>query len=251
MKTRSERRTGIESQAVARLPFIVVLLGLIGTGANAEIGIEARAEPNGLPPKYAVSPGGKPLTQEDYASLNEGGIIAHHADILGSPVKKSTAIALIDAPPEAVFTVLTDYEDFPQFMPFTKKVTVHQEEKRLCVRYDLDLPWPIGDRHYVVEMDDGREEIAGTPVMHSRWTYQPGSGNIRDTFGSWEILPYGEAKSFVRYTVFTDPGGRIPKWARRMAPKIAVPRVIKGLRKRVKKTLAEEAKRASSAPANR
>lgn len=187
-----------------------------------------------LPAEYAKAPNGEALTEEDYAALANGEILVVLEEIPDTPVKVATAVALVAAPPEQVFAVLSDRTEFPHFMPYCKKVEVKEKKGEWSrVRFELDFPPPIANRHYVLQLTDRIEEVSGTTVLTSRWTYEPGSGNINDTYGSWEVLPYEGNASFIRYTVFTDPGGKLPAWMRTMATKIAVPRVIKGLRKRV------------------
>jgi ribosome-associated toxin RatA of RatAB toxin-antitoxin module len=209
----------------------LVLMGVVLMAAAGPV----RAEPPGLPCEYDKSPDGKPLTDEQRTALDKGEILVHLAAIKDTPVKKATAIALVDAPPEQVFAVLTDYNEFTRFMPYCKKVKLQKrKDEKSWVRFELDFPWPIGDRHYVLQMTDRREEVAGTPVLVSRWTYEPDSGNINDSKGSWELIAYGPKRSFVRYTVFTDPGGSVPNWAGNMATEVAVPKVIQGLRERAK-----------------
>lgn len=188
-----------------------------------------------------LSPSGKPLTQEERATLERGEVLVLLTEVSGSPVKKATAVTLVDAPAENVFAILLDYNSFPEYMPYCKKVELEKKEgERSWVKFELDFPWPIGDRHYVLIMSSDREGGA----FASSWTYEKDSGNINDTYGSWEVLPYKGGKSFVRYTCFTDPGGNIPGWANNMATEVAVPNVIAGLRKRV----SEKAKEASASP---
>ncbi len=187
-----------------------------------------------LPAEYAKAPNGEALTEDDYTALAKGEILVVLKEIPDTPVKVATAVALVDAPPKEVAAVLSDRSQFPHFMPYCKKAEVKEKKEHWSrVYFKLDFPPPIANRHYVLELTDRIEDVSGTPVWISRWTYEPGSGNINDTYGSWEVLPYGENASFLRYTVFTDPGGKIPAWMRTMATKIAVPKVIKGLRKRV------------------
>ena len=213
----------------------VVLLSIILMVSPAGMS----AAPEALPAQYAQSPSGQPLTEKQRIALDKGKILVHLKEIPGTPVKRARAIALVDAPPDKVFAAVTDYDSFPRFMPYCKKVRLQKREgERSWVRFELDFPWPIGDRHYVLQLTDRREEVSGRPVLASRWTYEPNSGNINDTYGSWEILGYGVSRSFVRYTVFTDPGGKIPHWARNMATEVAVPKVFKRLRKRVREKAA-------------
>jgi hypothetical protein len=197
------------------------------------------------------SPKGTPLNDSERRAVEQGEILVELTAIEGTPVKKAVAVAVIDAPPEDVFAILTNYHEFPEFMPYCRKVTFEGKEgEKSRVRFELEFPWPIGDRYYTLELKnwrfeqrpDGREPDAGIPqavVLINSWTYVPDSGNIKDTYGSWEVRSYperteqGPARSFVRYTVFTDPGGNIPNWANNLATEVAVPKVIHNLRRRV------------------
>ena len=84
----------------------------------------------------------------------------------------------------------------------------------------------------MLNLHDHRHEVAAKKVYTSSWTYEPNSGNINDSYGSWEVHSYDARRSIVRYTVYTDPGGTVPSWANNMATEVAVPKVINGLRKR-------------------
>jgi len=203
----------------------------------AVIATLAAADPAG----ELMSPEGKPLTGDRLSELARGEVLVHLAAVADTPVKKATAVAVLDASPENVFAILTDYASFIYFMPYCRKVEVQKkEEEKSWVRFELDFPWPIGDRHYTLCLTGEREEADGGPALVSRWTYVPDSGNINDTYGSWEVRPYEDGKSFVRYTVFTDPGGKVPGWAANMATDVAVPNIIEGLRKRVKEVATVE-----------
>ncbi len=181
-----------------------------------------------------LSPQGTALTEPERAQLERGEILVDLAAVSGTAIKRATAVAVVDATPSQVFAVLTDYDSFTQFMPYCRKVKVQKKnDEQTWVRFDLDFPWPIGDRYYVLRMKDKTVDTAKGSVLVNSWTYEPGSGNINDTYGSWEVRPYPGGKSSVRYTVFTDPGGNIPGWVANMASETAMPNVIKGLRKRL------------------
>lgn len=228
---------GLVNAAAARRnahPSMMARFALLGLAIGGIAPAQAPAELSDLPVEYAFAPSGEALTEKELAGLEHGKIMTHLADMPDTAVKKATTIALAGAPPEAVFAVLTDYEEFPRFMPYCKKVRLERREgEESWVRFHLDFPWPVGNRHYVVKVTDRREDLLGTPVLTSRWIYEPGTGNINDTYGSWEVLPYPGERSFLRYTVFGDLGGRIPRWVRNVAAKVVAPKVIKGLRKRV------------------
>lgn len=188
----------------------------------------------GVPASLRVGPSGKPLQAEDVARLGKGEILTALIDDPGNPVKKGVAVAVVDATPEAVFATVGDYEHFTDFMPYIDKAVVDKREGHTStVSYWLSFPLNIGNRHYQLEVVDGKRAVDGVVVYASDWKYT-GTGNITDTTGSWEIAPWGDGKrSFVRYVCFTDPGGSLPTWMKNMAASSAIPKVLKAVRARV------------------
>ena len=150
-------------------------------------------------------------------------------------VKEGTVIGIIDAPPERVFKVITDNENFEQFMPYVKKSNVELGKDGSIINYQyLDFPFPVGDRYYKLRIINSKENIDKGKIFRSSWTYIKGSGNIEDTYGSWMLKEYGQGKTLATYVVCTDPGGRIPKWAQNMATKISLPKIIGRVRQQTK-----------------
>ncbi len=119
-------------------------------------------------------------------------------------------------------------------MPYIEKAVVDKRDGHTStVSYWLAFPLNIGNRHYQLEVVDGKRSVQGVDVYASDWKYT-GAGNITDTTGSWEIAPWGDAKkSFVRYVCFTDPGGSLPTWMKNMAASSALPKVMEAVRARV------------------
>ena len=174
------------------------------------------------------------LTQKEKERLAKGEVIVYLKAVRG-PIKEGTAIGLIDVPPKRVFKVVTDNEDFEQFMPYVKQSDVERMKEGSIINYQyLDFPFPIGDRYYKLHILNTIENTNKGKVFKSAWTYVKGSGNIKDTYGSWILEEYGQGKTLATYVVCTDPGGGIPKWALNMATKISLPQVIDRVRQRVK-----------------
>ena len=181
-----------------------------------------------------LTPDGQPIDGNDRKKLESGELVIQLTEVSGTGTKKAVSVGLVNGSPETVIDVLTDYDNFTTFMPYCETVRVQKQEgERSSVYFSLDFPWPIGDRHYVLDLVKQRHDISGLVVYMSEWTYEKGSGNINDSTGSWEVRAYDDTRAFVRYTVFTDPGGSIPDWAKNAATEIAIPKVFKGLRSRV------------------
>ncbi|MDZ4861061.1 MAG: SRPBCC family protein [Candidatus Hydrogenedentes bacterium] len=196
------------------------------------------------PASGLLAPNGLPISEPDRTILEKGELLVELTEVTDTGTKKAVAVGLIDALPEDVFLVLTDYNSFTSFMPYCKTVQVKEsEDQKSSVYFALDFPWPIGDRHYVLNLTDSSDDVSGTTVYTSSWTYEKESGNIKDSHGSWEVRAYDGKRSFVRYTVFTDPGGSIPAWANNAATEIAIPKVFKGLRAQVQSKGGDEEKK--------
>lgn len=174
------------------------------------------------------------LTREEQERLAKGEVIVYLKSVRG-PIKEGTAIGLIEVPPERVFKVITDNENFEQFMPYVKQSDVERVKEGSIINYQyLDFPFPIGDRYYKLHVVHTIEDTDRGTFFRSAWTYVKGSGNIRDTYGSWILQEYGQGKTLATYVVCTDPGGSIPKWAQNFATKISLPKIIDRVRRRVK-----------------
>jgi uncharacterized protein YndB with AHSA1/START domain len=174
------------------------------------------------------------FTQEERERLAKGRVIVHLKTVRG-PIKEGTAIGVIDAPPERVFKVVTDNENFEQFMPYVKQSEVDRIAAGSIINYQyLDFPLPIGDRYYKLHILRAVENTHRGRVFRSTWTYVKGSGNIKDTHGSCTLEEYDQGKTLVTYICCTDPGGYLPNWAVNMATKISLPNFIHRVRERVK-----------------
>jgi hypothetical protein len=156
-------------------------------------------------------------------------------------LKRGVALARVEAPAERVFEVVTDHQGFARFLPFVAQAEVRSPnpaaatDTSLVVYQLLDLPFPLSDRHYEVEIDRLAEAAR---CFESRWQYVPGSGNIDDTFGRWEVLADGDASTLLAYVVWVDPGGLIPAWAYNWASRRALPRLLTSVRDETARRLA-------------
>ena len=182
----------------------------------------------------AADPGRfKDLSPSEQQRLDQGKVIVFLHSV-NSPIKEGTAIGIVEAPVEVVFNVVTANEEFAEFMPYVTKSRVKMAPEGVLLNYQyLDLPFPVGDRHYAIKIRNSRKFQDGQLLLSSSWTYLKDSGNIKDTYGSWLLKPYGVNKTLAQYIVCTDPGGDIPNWAQNMATKISLPKIITRVRERV------------------
>lgn len=190
-----------------------------------------------LPP--GVLPEG--LEAGAWERIEAGEVVTLLREVAGSAIKEGVAVALVEAPAERVFRVVTDNGSFEEFMPHVRESEVERAADGALINYQLlDVPF-AGDRHFRIRVDNGVEGEAGQPVFFSRWTYVPGSGNIVDTRGSWTLVPRGKQRTLAVYRVLTDPGGNIPRWIIHMASLRALDALVAAVRRRVSDPRYDEA----------
>jgi hypothetical protein len=149
------------------------------------------------------------------------------------------------APADIVFAVVTDYDGFERFMPLVRdSKRLGERGGRVIVRQSLDLPFPISNRHFEIEVESRDQQTRrGWRCLESRWWYVPDSGNIAEGSGRWEVLEDGSGRALVAYVAYVDPGGKLPGWAYSWATRQGLPRILQAVQ--------NEARRRAPASGNR
>ena len=160
--------------------------------------------------------------------------------IPGRDVKQVNAQGIIDAPPHVVRAVIADLERYPAFMPYVKESRVLGRDAAGDVqnyqRLSFGLPF-VQDRHYVIriterEYRDADRRRAWAFVWRLDDGLPPGAsaGAVRVSVnsGHWDLRPVAAAEGVtdVRYCVFTDPAGALPKWLVGLANTEGVPQLF-------------------------
>lgn len=212
-----------------------------------------------FPPGFALCD-----TQVDLDhKLAAGEIIVSTKEVPGKSLKCVEMVGVVDAPPEIVWQVITDVNNFKNFMPRTRssmavapekipvilqrKPTRAEEVEQLLgpipadpARYripggtyteyfysNLDLPWPCNNRWYIIKglRDETR---AAQHHYHTSWSLV--TGNLRENYGEWMLEPFGSGKTKAIYKLCTDPGGAIPQFLVTQATCTTMPQIIKAVR---------------------
>jgi ribosome-associated toxin RatA of RatAB toxin-antitoxin module len=200
--------------------------------------------------------------------LDKGEIIVAAKDTADSSLKHAEMTAIINAPPEIVWQVITDVNSFKYFMPRTsssmavapekiplilqKKPTRAQEVEQILgptpanpansripggkytiYHYsNLDFPWPCSNRWYIVKsMQD--ETHAAQHDYHISWSLV--IGNLKENSGEWILTPYGTNQTKAIYRLSTDPGGAIPGFLIKQGTCSTLPQIITAVRDRAAK----------------
>jgi hypothetical protein len=184
--------------------------------------------------------------------------------IPGKDVPMVQVVGIVDAPPQSVFQVVTDYAHFEDFMPYMEVChVIHTEQidphTRVNYVFFFVNPPLIAGRFYTLKLTDQSDEtiegVAGS--YRSQWDLvtngvyhetpeSPGIQQLvhdkdavetRNNQGFWLMQPLdGGQKTRVIYQVMTDPGGTIPHWVANKAQMTTLPDLFSTISNRIQST---------------
>jgi len=156
-------------------------------------------------------------------------------------VKQVRARGIIPAPPHVVRAVIADLERYPAFMPYVKDSRILSRDPTGDVLNYQRLSFGImlvQDRHYVIRIAERSSRSSdGRTGRAFVWRLEPGlppgvaadaAVRVSVNNGYWDLQPVkdSEGATDVRYCVFTDPAGSLPKWVVGLANDQAVPQLF-------------------------
>ena len=169
-------------------------------------------------------------------------IYTHDDDKVGT--RDIEAVTEVDAPPQVVFDIVTDFDHYAEFMPYIKESKTLQtlSPTNLLVYSRLSPPF-VDDRDYciAVKLTAGSAENQG--VYESEWTSKPAAApehhgvvRVKINTGAWVLAPLdGGKRTRVTYHLSTNPGGSIPTWLANKSNTTAIPDLFDAIRKRAAK----------------
>jgi len=213
--------------------WILAACSVAVTAADAPATVET--PPVGAAPCIAcLAPIAEPASLyslEDWVALQEGAVLRQPVSLEGEPNDSSGATraqSLIRRPPANVWTVLTDFERWPEFMPLIDGTHIERRAgAKLWVeqRYSIML-MPFGHTTiYDLDPRDGRlswslDEAAPHDIAASR--------------GAWALLPIGAGhETLVRYDARMSAGRAVPEFVERMLRDRSLEQMLAGLRAEV------------------
>ncbi len=144
-------------------------------------------------------------------------------------LERGKAIGVIDATPEEVFRVATDYAKYRDFMPRVTSSTVKEAAAdHALVELQAELRWP-----------------AGSSTVTARYTHEklPGDiyrvrfgmigGSLKQYVGSLYIEPFAPGKTAVTYELVAEPDTIAPKSAINKGTRRATGNFVHALRQRI------------------
>lgn len=182
---------------------------------------------------------------EDWTKLSENKTLTIYARTKGkSTVRELKAVGVVEAPAWVVKNVLDDMENYENFMPYTAESKVMRRDGNVLIGYQrLATPF-VADRDYTIRVvTESKPHASGGLAYLSRWVAandlgpaeKKGIVRVKINEGSWRWEPLdGEQRTLVTYSIYTDPGGGIPRFIVNAANSQAIPKVFEALRKTVK-----------------
>lgn len=191
---------------------------------------------------------GQPRTQDegDLEQLgwslvrNKNGVAVYNRKLAHSKVRGIMAQAEIDVEPARIFAVITDFDNWANFMPNVRESKIVDRSDQVEWVY-LRFRAPFTkDRSFVSEVTV-EENVNGMERYIMRWQLAEErtqelniKNNIvpRSNTGYWELRPTGDgARTSVTYCLHADPAGKIPRWMINFGNQQVAPKVFQAVRR--------------------
>ena len=110
--------------------------------------------------------------------------------------KQASIMSIVNATVKKTWDAVTDYDQYNEFMPRAKKIIVlSRDGNEAVLSYTIDLPGP--DFEYTLRHHH-------TPYTKVDIWPENDKGDIKTGAWRWELFPYGENKTILVYTFYTD-----------------------------------------------
>ncbi len=217
---------------------MLAMSALVLAACAAALGPAESPAPVELPPVGAaapciacLAPAAEPATLysvEDWSALQEGAVLRQPVVLEGDPTDASgstRAESLIRRPPANVWSVLVDFERWPEFMPLIDGTRVERRVGgKLWVeqRYSIMLMPMAHTTIYDLAPRDGRLS----------WNLDLASPHdIAASRGAWALVPIAEGReTLVRYDARMSAGRAVPEFVEQMLRDRSLEEMLAGLR---------------------
>lgn len=162
------------------------------------------------------------------------GELAHYEvltfdDPFKNGIDRGKAIGVIDATPEEVFRVATDYAKYRDFMPRVVRSTVKESARdHALVELQAELRWPAGSSTVTARYT--HEKLPGDIY---RVKFGMVDGSLKQYWGSLYIEPFAPGKTAITYELVAEPDTVAPKSAINRGIKRSTGNFVHALRQRI------------------
>jgi len=144
-------------------------------------------------------------------------------------IERGKAIGVIDATPEEVFRVATDYAKYRDFMPRVVRSTVKENAiDHALVELTAELRWPAGSSTVTAKYT--HEKLPGDIY---RVKFGMVDGSLKQYWGSLYIEPFAPGKTAITYELVAEPDTIAPKSAINKGIKRSTGNFVHALRQRI------------------
>lgn len=174
------------------------------------------------------------ISADEERRIQKGEIIVR-VDESGEAIKRTLVTGLIDAPPEAVYPIYTDFESYPELFKSARSSEVLKRDGNiLTCKVVMDFPWPLGSRWV--------SNYTYLDPANTSFTFKKFDGSVRVYEGALTIQPEGKGRSRVVYTAKVDPALPVPAWLVNMITANYFPMAIQRVRDKVAKSGTRQSK---------
>ena len=164
------------------------------------------------------------LFAETWEKVREkDGITVERVYVKGSSVLKFRGTGVIDSDIVTILAVLQDVKHQSRWNKnsYDNKIVEKTSDSEFIAYSAAKVPWPFQDRDYLVKLKLNIDEKAKLITVSGKETQHPDvpprSGKVRISLmrTTWVFRPLKEhkgKKTWVQFTVHSDPGGNIPDW---------------------------------------
>jgi ribosome-associated toxin RatA of RatAB toxin-antitoxin module len=133
---------------------------------------------------------------------------------------------VFNAPIEKCYSIISDYERYPDFLPEVKKIrTANRRGNEVDVHYEAEIVKVI---KYAVHIKEEK------PTRVS-WTFIDGEF-MKNNIGGWVLEPAGEGKTKATYSIEVEVGMLVPKSVITVLVDSQLPKLLENFKKRIEST---------------
>jgi hypothetical protein len=160
----------------------------------------------------------------------------------GSPINEFKALGDVDAPSSIVYAVITNFESYPRFMPYTAESWLIKREADAIIGYQRLSPKICADRDYTLRVRTKSWPTAEGVTYVNWWApanelgpaEKAGVVRVKVCEGGWLLEPRGPNKTHATYSVYTETGGLIPPFVANRVSQMGITRLFQAVRTQVR-----------------
>ncbi len=169
------------------------------------------------------------LTAGEIVKVENGGVVVKtdtYPTADGARGAKVKAYCVINTLPDVAWAVLLNYHQFGEFMPRLEKIEVLEKTKN-TMKVTETVRVALGVISYTIDLIFEPEQRTVT------WTLDKSrKHDLAETFGGWELLPYSQGKTMLRYTTTLDSGFFVPKFLEELLLRTSLSDTLLSLKRR-------------------